>query len=103
MANIKMDDVFSMSSFDPSKFTESFRDFAEKGAQQSREAYAKMKSAGEEASKTLEVTVQTAQAGAVEIGHHQTSAYIAGRSGGSVRPWLGSPGLRRNAGERARR
>lgn len=74
MANIKMDDVFSMSSFDPSKFTESFRDFAEKGAQQSREAYAKMKSAGEEASKTLEVTVQTAQAGAVEIGHKAIDA-----------------------------
>ncbi|WP_431321451.1 phasin [Rhizobium sp. YTU87027] len=74
MANIKMDDVFSMSSFDPSKFTESFRDFAEKGAQQSREAYAKMKTAGEEASKTLEATVQTAQAGAVEIGHKAIDA-----------------------------
>ncbi|WP_086997564.1 phasin [Rhizobium sullae] len=68
MANIKIDDVFSMSSFDPSKFTESFRDFTEKGAQQSREAYAKMKAAGEDAGKTLEATVQTAQAGTVEIG-----------------------------------
>ncbi|AJD40145.1 phasin [Rhizobium mongolense] len=68
MANIKIDDVFSMSSFDPSKFAESFRDFAEKGAQQSREAYAKMKAAGEDAGKTLEATVQTAQAGTVEIG-----------------------------------
>ncbi|TCU18922.1 phasin [Rhizobium sullae] len=68
MANIKIDDVFSMSSFDPSKFAESFRDFTEKGAQQSREAYAKMKAAGEDAGKTLEATVQTAQAGTVEIG-----------------------------------
>ena len=68
MATIKMDEVFSMSSFDPTKFAESFRDFAEKGAQQSREAYAKMKAAGEDASKTLEATVQTAQAGTVEIG-----------------------------------
>ncbi|MBB3443032.1 phasin [Sinorhizobium sp. B11] len=68
MATIKTDDVFSIASFDPSKLAESFRDFAEKGAQQSKEAYAKLKSAGEEAGKTLEATVQTAQAGSVEIG-----------------------------------
>ncbi|MBB3656309.1 phasin [Rhizobium sp. BK650] len=68
MATIKTDDVFSIASFDPSKLAESFRDFAEKGAQQSKEAYAKLKSAGEEAGKTLEATVQTAQAGTVEIG-----------------------------------
>ncbi len=49
MATIKTDDVFSIASFDPSKFTESFREFAEKGAQQSKDAYAKLKTAGEEA------------------------------------------------------
>ncbi|MDK4733758.1 phasin [Rhizobium sp. CNPSo 3490] len=68
MATIKTDDVFSIASFDPSKLAESFREFAEKGAQQSKDAYAKLKSAGEEAGKTLEATVQTAQAGTVEIG-----------------------------------
>jgi len=68
MATIKTDDVFSIASFDSSKLAESFRDFAEKGAQQSKEAYAKLKSAGEEAGKTMEATVQTAQAGSVEIG-----------------------------------
>jgi phasin len=68
MATIKTDDVFSMAAFDPSKFSESFRDFTEKGAQQSKEAYSKMKTAGEEAGKTLEATVQTAQAGSVELG-----------------------------------
>ncbi|MBX4967354.1 phasin [Rhizobium binae] len=68
MATIKTDDVFSIASFDPSKFAESFREFAEKGAQQSKDAYAKLKTAGEEAGKTLEATVQTAQAGTVEIG-----------------------------------
>ncbi len=61
-------DIFSFSSFDPSKMQESFRDFAEKGAAQSKEAYAKMKSATEEATKTVEATVQTAQAGTVELG-----------------------------------
>ncbi|ARO28747.1 phasin 2 family protein [Rhizobium sp. NXC14] len=68
MATIKTDDVFSIASFDPSKLAESYREFAEKGAQQSKDAYAKLKSAGEEAGKTLEATVQTAQAGTVEIG-----------------------------------
>ncbi|MBX5090621.1 phasin [Rhizobium lentis] len=68
MATIKTDDVFSIASFDPSKLAESFREFAEKGAQQSKEAYAKLRTAGEEAGKTLEATVQTAQAGTVEIG-----------------------------------
>ena len=68
MATIKTDDVFSIASFDPSKLAESFRDFAEKGAQQSKDAYAKLKTAGEEAGKTLEATVQTAQAGSVELG-----------------------------------
>jgi phasin len=68
MATIKTNDVFSISSFDPSKFNDTFREFAEKGAQQSREAFAKLKSAGEDAGKTLEATVETAQAGTVEIG-----------------------------------
>ena len=73
MATIKTDDVFSMASFDPSKLAESFRDFAEKGAQQSKEAYAKLKSAGEEAGKTMEATVQTAQAAlAVAVGNTPT-------------------------------
>ncbi|CDZ28469.1 phasin [Neorhizobium galegae] len=64
----KNDDIFSFSAFDPSKMTEGFRDFAEKGATQSREAYAKMKSAAEEATKTVESTMQTAQSGSVELG-----------------------------------
>ncbi|CDN46436.1 phasin [Neorhizobium galegae] len=64
----KTDDIFSFSAFDPSKMTEGFRDFAEKGATQSREAYAKMKSAAEEATKTVESTMQSAQAGSVELG-----------------------------------
>lgn len=50
----KMEDVFSISLFDPAKFADLFHDFAEKGSQQSREAYAKMKVAGEEVGKTFE-------------------------------------------------
>ncbi len=68
MATKKTDDVFSIASIDPSKFSESFREFAEKGAAQTKEAYAKMKEAAEGASKTVEATFESAQAGSVELG-----------------------------------
>jgi len=68
MASKNTSDVFSFTAFDPSKFSETFRDFAEKGAAQSKDAYAKMKVAAEEATKTVETTLQTAQAGTVELG-----------------------------------
>ena len=64
----RTDDVFAFSAFDPAKLTENFRDFAEKGAAQSRETYARMKAAAEEAGQTVETTMQSAQAGSVEIG-----------------------------------
>ncbi|MGB3813132.1 MAG: phasin [Shinella sp.] len=68
MATKKIDDVFSIASIDPAKFSESFRDFAEKGAAQTKEAYAKMKEAAEDATKTVEATLENAQAGSVELG-----------------------------------
>ena len=68
MATRKTDDVFSIASIDPSKVSESFREFAEKGAAQTKEAYAKMKEAAEDATKTVEATLESAQAGSVELG-----------------------------------
>ena len=68
MATKKTDDVFSIASIDPSKISESFGDFAEKGAAQTKEAYAKMKEAAEDATKTVEATLESAQAGSVELG-----------------------------------
>ncbi len=68
MAAKKTDDVFSIASIDPSKLSESFREFAEKGATQTKEAYAKMKEAAEDATKTVEATLESAQAGSVELG-----------------------------------
>jgi phasin len=62
------DDVFSFSSFDPSKLSDNFRDFAEKSSGKTKEAIAKVKEATEEASKTVEATLQNAQAGTVELG-----------------------------------
>ncbi|MEN9894986.1 MAG: hypothetical protein RIR97_838 [Pseudomonadota bacterium] len=70
MATKKNDDVFAIPSFDPAKISDSVRDFAEKGAAQSKEAYAKMKSAAEDASKTVEATLETAKTGSVELGTH---------------------------------
>jgi len=68
MATKKSEDAFSMPSFDPSKFTESFRDFAENSSVKTKEALSKVKEATEEAGKTVEATLQNAQAGTVEFG-----------------------------------
>lgn len=68
MATKKTEDAFAMASFDPSKITENFREFAEKGTEKSKEAYGKMKEVAEDATKTIESTMQTAQSGTVEIG-----------------------------------
>jgi phasin len=64
----RTDDMFSFAAFDPSKMNESFREFAEKGASQSRDAYGRMKFAAEEATNTAESTIQAAQAGTLEFG-----------------------------------
>ena len=68
MATPKFDDVFSFSSFDPSKFSESFREIAEKSMSQSKDAFSKVKEASEDATKTIEATLEKAQAGTVELG-----------------------------------
>jgi phasin len=62
------DDVFSFTAFDPSKFSDTFRDFAEKSSSKTKESLAKVKEVTEEASKTVEATLQSAQAGTVELG-----------------------------------
>ncbi|WP_075292545.1 phasin [Pararhizobium arenae] len=67
MAIKKTEDAFSLNAFDPAKISDAFREFAEKGAVQSKEAYAKMKTAAEDATKTVEATLESAQSGTVEI------------------------------------
>jgi phasin len=62
------DDIFSFSGFDPAKLTQSWREFAEKGAGHSHDTYGKMKSAAEEASRSMESTIHSAQAGTMEMG-----------------------------------
>jgi phasin len=48
-------------SFDTSKAADQLRAFAEKGVEQSKEAYTKMKSGAEDAQKALETTFETAR------------------------------------------
>ncbi|WP_317208248.1 phasin family protein [Rhizobium halophilum] len=68
MMAYRSDDVFSFTAFDPATLTESYRAFTEKGVAQTRETYSRVKTAAEEASKAAEATLQSAQAGSVEIG-----------------------------------
>ncbi len=68
MAVNKKDDAFAMASFDPSKVTENFRNMAETGAVKSKEAFGKIKEVAEDATKTIEATMKSSQAGSVELG-----------------------------------
>lgn len=47
--------------FDASKATDQFRAFAEKGVEQSKEVYAKVKTGAEDTQKALESTLETAK------------------------------------------
>ncbi len=51
-----------------------FRDFAEKSLTGSKEAYAKMKAAAEEATEVFEDSIETARSGAVEFSHKSLDA-----------------------------
>ncbi len=62
------DDIFSFSAFDPAKLTQSWREFAERSTTNSRDTYGKMKTAAEEATRTVESTIHSAQAGSMEFG-----------------------------------
>lgn len=48
--------------FDPAKASDQMRAFAEKGVEQSKETYARMKTGAEEAQKTIEATLDNARA-----------------------------------------
>jgi phasin len=54
-------------SFDASKTVDQFRVLAEKGVEQSREAYAKLKEGAEDAQKTIETTFETAKTAGADL------------------------------------
>jgi len=64
-------------SFDASKTVDQFRVFAEKGVEQSREAYAKLKAGAEDAQKTIETTFETAKTAGVDLSLKAIAAFRA--------------------------
>lgn len=57
----KVTETVEFPTFDASKATDQFRAFAEKGAEQSKEIYAKVKAGAEDAQKALETTFEKAK------------------------------------------
>ena len=70
-------DSFEFPSFDATKATDQLRAFAEKSAEQSKEAYAKLKSGAEETQKALETTFETARNVSSDLSLKTISAFRA--------------------------
>lgn len=68
--------------FDPNQVADNFRSFAEKGIDQSRENYTRMRGLAEEATRTLETTFEKAQAGGREFGLKSVDALRANADNG---------------------
>lgn len=66
-AAAKTADTIEFPTFDATKTADQFRAFAEKGAEQSKEAYAKIKSGAEAAQKAIETTFETARSAGSEL------------------------------------
>ena len=64
----KADDFFGFSAFDPSRMAQGFREAAQMGADQSREAYAQLRDVTADATKTVEDTFRSARSGSFELG-----------------------------------
>ena len=64
-------------SFDATKATDQIRAFAEKGVEQSKEAYAKLKTGAEETQKALEASFETARAASSDLSLKTISALRA--------------------------
>jgi hypothetical protein len=60
-------EMFEFPTFDVSKMTDSYREMADKSVNQTKEAYAKAKTVAEDATKAIESTLETAQAGTVDL------------------------------------
>lgn len=60
-------EMFEFPTFDVSKMTDSYREMADKSVNQTKEAYAKVKTVAEDATKAIESTLETAQAGTVDL------------------------------------
>jgi phasin len=68
--------------FDASKATDQFRAFAEKGVEQSKEVYAKVKASAEDTQKALESTFETAKSVGSELSLKTIAAMRANAEAG---------------------
>jgi phasin len=64
---VKSAELFEFPAFDIGKLTDGYRELADKSVTQTKEAYAKVKTAAEDATKAIETVLETAQAGTVEL------------------------------------
>ena len=71
-------DTISFPTFDPTEASDQFRAFAQKGVEQSKENYAKMKAAAEDAQKTLEATFETMKTAGSDLSMKSIAAMRAG-------------------------
>jgi phasin len=76
------DFVENFPSFDATKATDQLRAFAEKSVEQSKEAYAKLKTGAEEAQKALETTFETARTVSGDLSLKTISAFRANAEAG---------------------
>lgn len=60
-------DVFEFPTFDMAQMSDGYREMADKSLNQTKEAYAKVKTVSEDATKAIEATLENAQAGTVEL------------------------------------
>jgi phasin len=67
MSKAAKSETIEFPSFDASKATEQFRDFAEKGMEQTKEVYAKLKTGAEDAQKALENSFETVRSASSDV------------------------------------
>jgi len=70
-------DTVEFPTFDTSVATDQFRAIAEKGVEQSKEAYAKLKTGAEEAQKALETTLETVKSATSDMSMKSIAAMRA--------------------------
>ncbi|QDZ01670.1 phasin [Nitratireductor mangrovi] len=78
----KSAETIEFPTFDPSQATDQFRSLAEKGLEQSKEAYAKFKAGAEEAQKTLETSFETIKKAGDEVSLKTIAAMRANAEAG---------------------
>ncbi len=77
-AATKTAEITEFPTFDAGQATEQFRAFAEKGVEQSKEAYAKVKDSMEDAQKVFESTFETAKSASDDLSKKSIAAMRAG-------------------------